>query len=183
MEGLWDYSPQWNVNGSDVCHFWVQAFKEVHVLFAFSFPFCQLDARNSNNLGWGSATWAQGLSMKFYWNTATLIRLHMAYSSFSATTRSWVDCNRNRAINLKYLLCVCVCVFRHVRLCNPMDYSLPVSSVHGIFQARILEWVAISSSRASSRPRNWTRISYVYLIAGGFLTLHHLGLGYLLLSS
>ena len=116
MEGLWDYSPQWNVNGSDVCHFWVQAFKEVHVLFAFSFPFCQLDARNSNNLGWGSATWAQGLSMKFYWNTATLIRLHMAYSSFSATTRSWVDCNRNRAINLKYLLCVCVCVFRHVRL-------------------------------------------------------------------
>ena len=35
-------------------------------------------------------------------------------------------------------------------LCDPMDYSLPVSSVHGIFQARILEWVAISFSRRSS---------------------------------
>ena len=32
----------------------------------------------------------------------------------------------------------------HVRLCNPMDCSLPDSSVHGIFQVRILEWVAIS---------------------------------------
>ena len=35
-------------------------------------------------------------------------------------------------------------------LCNPMDCSLPGSSVHGIFQARILEWVVISSSRGSS---------------------------------
>ena len=35
-------------------------------------------------------------------------------------------------------------------LCNPMDYSLPGSSVHGISQARILEWVALPSSRGSS---------------------------------
>ena len=35
-------------------------------------------------------------------------------------------------------------------LCDPMDYSLPGSSVHGILQARILEWVAMSSSRGSS---------------------------------
>ena len=46
-------------------------------------------------------------------------------------------------------------------LCNPMDGSLPGSSDHGIFQARILEWVAISSSRGSSRPRDQTRISCV----------------------
>ena len=39
-------------------------------------------------------------------------------------------------------------------LFDPMDYSLPVSSIHGIFQARILEWVAISFSRRSSRPRD-----------------------------
>ena len=38
----------------------------------------------------------------------------------------------------------------HVRLCNPMDCSLPGSSIHGIFQARILDWVAISFSRRSS---------------------------------
>ena len=37
--------------------------------------------------------------------------------------------------------------------CNPVDCSLPSSSVHGILQARILEWVAISFSRASSLPR------------------------------
>ena len=42
-------------------------------------------------------------------------------------------------------------------LCNPMDCSPPHSSVHGIFQARVLEWVIISFSRRSSWPRDWTR--------------------------
>ena len=41
-------------------------------------------------------------------------------------------------------------------LCDPMDCSLPVSSVHGILQARVLEWVAISFSRGYSQPRDWT---------------------------
>ena len=53
-------------------------------------------------------------------------------------------------------------------LCNPMDFSLPGSSVHGILQARILEWVAIAFSGGSSQPRDWTPVS---LIAGGFLTI------------
>ena len=44
-------------------------------------------------------------------------------------------------------------------LCDPMDCSPPGSSVHGILQARILEWVAISFSRGSSRPRDRTHIS------------------------
>ena len=44
-------------------------------------------------------------------------------------------------------------------LCDPMDCSPLGSSVHGIFQARILEWVAISFSRGSSRPRDWTQVS------------------------
>ena len=39
-------------------------------------------------------------------------------------------------------------------LCDPMDCSLPCSSIHGLFQARVLEWVAISSSRVSSQPRD-----------------------------
>ena len=46
-------------------------------------------------------------------------------------------------------------------LCDPMDYNLPGSSVHGIFQARILEWVAISFSRGSSLPRDWTQVSRI----------------------
>ena len=48
-------------------------------------------------------------------------------------------------------VCVCVCVCEVAQscpiLCNPMDYSLPGSSTHGIFQARVLEWVAIFFSR------------------------------------
>ena len=46
-------------------------------------------------------------------------------------------------------------------LCDPMDCSLPGSFVHGIFQARVLEWVAISFSRGSSRPRDWTQVSHI----------------------
>ena len=44
-------------------------------------------------------------------------------------------------------------------LCDPMIYSPPSSSVHGIFQARILEWVAIPFSRESSLPRDRTLVS------------------------
>ena len=46
-------------------------------------------------------------------------------------------------------------------LCCTMDCGLPGSSVHEIFKAVLLEWVAISYSRGSSRPRDWTRISYI----------------------
>ena len=46
-------------------------------------------------------------------------------------------------------------------LCYPMEYNPPGSSVHGIFQARILEWVAISFSRGSSQPRDWTQVSCI----------------------
>ena len=52
-------------------------------------------------------------------------------------------------------------------LCDPRDQSPSGFSVHGIFQARILEWVSISSSRGSSWPRNRTCVSW---IAGGFST-------------
>ena len=45
-------------------------------------------------------------------------------------------------------------------LCNSMDCSAPGSSVDGIPQARMLEWVAISSYRGSSQPRSWTRVSF-----------------------
>ena len=48
---------------------------------------------------------------------------------------------------------------------DPMDCSLPRSSVHGIFQARILEWVAISSSRGPSRLRDQTQVSCTSWIA------------------
>ena len=63
-----------------------------------------------------------------------------------------------------------VCIFMKVEvkvlvaqlcltLCDPMDCSPPGSSVHGILQARMLEWVAIPFSRVSSRPRDLTWVS------------------------
>ena len=52
-------------------------------------------------------------------------------------------------------------------LCDPMDGSLPGPSVHGIPQARLLEWVAVPFSRGSSQPRDQTQVS---CIAGGFFT-------------
>ena len=52
-------------------------------------------------------------------------------------------------------------------LCNPVDCSPPGSSVHRIFHARMLEWVAMPSSRGSSQPRDQTQVSH---IAGRFFT-------------
>ena len=54
--------------------------------------------------------------------------------------------------------------------CDPIDCSLSGSSVRGILQARILEWVAMPSSRGASQPRDQTHISYVSLIGGWFFT-------------
>ena len=57
-------------------------------------------------------------------------------------------------------------------LCDPMDCSMPGSSVHGILQARILELVAMPSSRGSSQPRDQTRVSCT---AGRFFTIWAIG--------
>ena len=46
-------------------------------------------------------------------------------------------------------------------LSDPIDYSLPGTSIHGVFQAKILEWVAIFFSRRSFRPRDWTQVSHI----------------------
>ena len=60
-------------------------------------------------------------------------------------------------------------------LCDPMDCSLSGSSVHGIFQARVLEWIAISFSRGSSRLRNRTQVSALRAERQTFYHLNHQG--------
>ena len=57
-------------------------------------------------------------------------------------------------------------------LCDPTDYNPPGSSVRGILRARLLEWVVISFSRASSPPRNQTRVS---CFIGGLYRVSHQG--------
>ena len=60
-------------------------------------------------------------------------------------------------------------------LCDPVDYSPPGSSLHGIFQAKILEWVAISSSRGSPDPGIEPASLMSPELASGSLPLSHLG--------
>ena len=60
-------------------------------------------------------------------------------------------------------------------LCDPVDCSPPGSSVHGILQARILEWVAISFSRGSFQPRDWTHLPH---FRESFYQLSHQGSPY-----
>ena len=73
-------------------------------------------------------------------------------------------------INTYMFIKRCICIYTRMgaqslqlcpTLCNPMDCSSPGSSVHGILQARILEWIAVSSSRGSSQHRDRTLVSYV----------------------
>ena len=72
------------------------------------------------------------------------------------------------ALFLSQGVCVCSIAQSCPTLCNVMDCSLPGSSVHGTLQARILEWVAIPSSRGSSQPRDRTQVTS---IAGRFFTI------------
>ena len=66
-------------------------------------------------------------------------------------------------------VCVCMCAQSCLTLCDPRDSSPPGSSVHGIFQARVLKWVVISYSRRSSQPRDRTHFSCISCIGRWFL--------------
>ena len=86
--------------------------------------------------------------------------------------------NSSVYVTLSLYVCVCVCELSLSVMSNsfePMDCGLPGSSVHGIFQSRILEWVVIFFSRGSSRPRDWTHVFLVSCISGRFFTAEPLG--------
>ena len=70
-------------------------------------------------------------------------------------------------LSLVYAFAVVVLVSHVWFFCDPMDCNPPGSPVHGISQARVLEWVAVFSSRGSSWPRDWTPVS---CISGAFFT-------------
>ena len=69
-----------------------------------------------------------------------------------------------------FIFLVCVCAQLCMTLCDPMDCSPPGSSVHEILQERILECVAIPSSKEPSQPRDGTHVSCLPGLAGGFFT-------------
>ena len=112
--------------------------------------------------------------------------------TLESTRIMWRDCENNflgptvntsDSVHLRLRMCFwsvpCSCA-NSLQLflthCDLMDCSPPGSSVHGIFQARILEWVAMPSSRGSSQPKDQTLCSEVsYLGKQVLYYLHHLG--------
>ena len=72
------------------------------------------------------------------------------------------------SIRISSVLCFVLVTQSCLTLCDPMNYSPPGSSALGIFQERILEWVAMPSSRGSSQPRDRTQVS---CIAGRFFII------------
>ena len=98
------------------------------------------------------------------WNTAPLL------SCDRQTLGPWVFITGCHAC--QHLLRMCAKLLQLCpTLCDPMDRSPPGSSVHGILQARTLEWVAMHASRGFSQPRHRTCISYVSCIGSQVLTL------------
>ena len=82
---------------------------------------------------------------------------HPAYLTYMQST-SWemLDCMKHKQrTNESEIAQSCL------TLCNPMDCSLPGSSIHRILQARVLKWVAISFSRGSFQHRDWTCVSHI----------------------
>ena len=90
------------------------------------------------------------------------LKLEISGSGSSVFSPQFKNLKKNRIQLEKLLKSNNVWLF-----CDPLDYIPPDSSVHGILQARLLEWVAISFSRGSSWTRDRTQIS---CIAGGFFT-------------
>ena len=101
-----------------------------------------------------------------------------SYEHFILSTRWSTSFPMDAWLSTEFV-CVCVCVCVHARakslqscatLCNPMGCRRPGSSVHGVFQASILEWVALPSSRGSSNPGIEPAAHLFPVLAGGFFT-------------
>ena len=93
----------------------------------------------------------------FIWSSHTDFHLILKCASSFLPWKSF-----RYEMTLKQNCCCCLVAKVMSRsFCDPMDYSLPGSSVHEISQTRILEWVAISFCRGSSWPRDWTVVSCI----------------------
>ena len=91
-------------------------------------------------------------------NTTKLRILMVIFCKVYSERKSFLIFTLLCGLPLQLLPC---CAKLCLTLCNPMDCSRPGSSVHGILQARMLEWVAMPFFRESSQPRDRTHVSYV----------------------
>ena len=111
-------------------------------------------------LGLGWVTFREAAPRKSFRESFALL---FSKQDFAVQIWSYLGNSESSSVEGSVCVCVCVCVCvwhacmhvqSYLNLCNPMDCSPPGSSVHRIFQARILEWVAISTSRRSSQLRD-----------------------------
>ena len=85
----------------------------------------------------------QSHSWAYIWRKSQFEKIHAPQCSLQHYLQK-LGCRKWKKVKVKSL--------SHIQLCDPMDYSLPGFSIHGIFQARVPEWVAISSSGDLSDP-------------------------------
>ena len=104
---------------------------------------------------WRCCCWLSCRRLRWWWVVTGMLRVRMEMMEVVMWQSWWCEKRKWSRSVVPTLCCL-------------IDCSLPGSSIHGIFQARVPEWVAISFSRGSSQPRDWTWVSH---IAGRRFTL------------
>ena len=119
---------------------------------------------------WNSLAFSMIQQMLAIWSLVPLPFLKPAWTSGSSQfTYCW---GLTREGNLLTQFVVVELLSYAQLFCHPRDCSPPGSSVHGIFQVKILEWVAISFSRGSSWPRDWKRVPSPCLLRCRWILYH-----------
>ena len=116
---------------------------------------------------------SSAVSAHFLLSTLKTLVLHLflTFHVSSSRRRSWALQDESNTRSLLPARVRVQSLQSCLTLYDPVDCSPPGSSVHGILQARILECLALPSSRGSSQPRDQTRVSYVSALAGRFFTI------------
>ena len=170
---------------------WTDKFQRMFTLYGKGLPVCLLylfcllltfsdiiDSLNDSEIKW--------IATQFFWLHKSLpIFYFFKHKYFLLHKNYWVPiihCSRYNWVFTEFLgwcrrlvckwtwdiwcvsTCMPICFGRYLTLCNPMGCSPPGSSVCGILQAWVLEWVVMPSSRGSSGPRDQTQVSYVSCI-------------------